>query len=350
MAEILGVGLTHYPGYYMLDADMSVFLRRELGSGRVPPELQDPTRWPALMREEWANDQGAKAAIEHRRRGIAAFRALRERIDAFRPDLVLMWGDDQYENFVEDVVPPFCLYILDRIESYPHKQTKSFMPKQNIWGEAPDMPFVHRGHAKAARFLANELSKRGIDVPYSYRLRYPRGLAHAFINTLTFLDYDRKGFDYPLIPFHVNFYGGDLIRRHSNPMAFEANEIDPPAPSAKNCFDIGRAIARIFKDSKFRVALIASSSWSHASLTDKHHRLFPDQEADHLRLAELKQNRFDTWRDLESSTIVDAGQHEFLNWVCLGGAMTELGAKAEVVDYLETHVFNSTQCFAVFHP
>ena len=37
-----------------------------------------------------------------------------------------------------------------------------------------------------------------------------------------------------------------------------------------------------------------------------------------------------------------------LNWVCIGGAMSEIGQKAEIVDYVETYVFNSAKCFALF--
>ena len=34
MAEIIGIGMTHYPGLHMLDEDMPVFLRRTLGFQR----------------------------------------------------------------------------------------------------------------------------------------------------------------------------------------------------------------------------------------------------------------------------------------------------------------------------
>jgi hypothetical protein len=31
-------------------------------------------------------------------------------LDAFRPDAAVIWGDDdQHENFVDDVIPPFCV-------------------------------------------------------------------------------------------------------------------------------------------------------------------------------------------------------------------------------------------------
>ena len=57
--------------------------------------------------------------------------------------------------------------------------------------------FHHRGHVDGARYLANRLMQSGMPVPYAYQLRYGFGLAHAFINTLLYLDLDRTGFDYP---------------------------------------------------------------------------------------------------------------------------------------------------------
>jgi hypothetical protein len=44
----------------------------------------------------------------------------------------------------------------------------------------------------------------------------------------------------------------------------------------------------------------------------------------------------------------NAGQHELLDWVTLAGAMTELGKKAEIIDYAETCLVNSNKCIAVF--
>ncbi len=350
MAQILGAGLTHYPGLFMKEEDASIFLRRTLAKGGLPPGMQDPANWPEPMRREWSNDQGAAAAIAHRERSFAAVRKLRRAIDEFDPDMVLIWGDDQYENFIEDIIPPFCVYILDEIQSRPYWRQEPREFSGNIWGEPEDQVFTHRGHPEAARFLVNQLNAAGIDVPYAYRLRYRRGLAHAFINTLMYLDCERTGFDYPVIPFHVNCYGGEVIRLRGGLLAAAeaCGEPDPGAPSAQSCFDIGRAVARIFDKSKYRVALVASSSWSHAFLTGKTHWLYPDHASDRQRLAELRDNRFAAWGKLDRETIESAGQQEFLNWVCLAGAMSEVKRKAEVVDYVETHVLNSNKCFALF--
>jgi Catalytic LigB subunit of aromatic ring-opening dioxygenase len=350
MAEILGLGMTHYPGLYRHDADMVATLQRTLSAKRTPARLKDPANWPAPMREEWGSDGGASAARGHRTRCFAATRTLRQRLDAFRPDLVVIFGDDQYENFVEDIVPPFCVYITDQMESRPFAIPAAALPNPNFWNEPKDKVFRHRGHTDAARFLTNRLAEAGMMLPYAYRLRYEYGLAHAFINTLLYLDLDRTGFDYPVLPIHVNCYGGALVRSHGGTIAPGdiAAQPDPPAPSAANCFDVGRAIGKAFAASPWRVAIIGSSSWSHAFLTAKNGWLYPDHDADRKRLAELREGRFAGWRELSGAQLEEAGQHELLNWITLAGAMSEIGKKAEIVDYAESYLLNSNKCFAVF--
>jgi aromatic ring-opening dioxygenase LigB subunit len=114
--------------------------------------------------------------------------------------------------------------------------------------------------------------------------------------------------------------------------------------------EVGAAVVRAIQDSPWRVALIASSSWSHAFLTDKHDKLWPDQESDRARFEELKAGDYDAWRNLTTPEIEAAGQQEMLNWMCLAGAMEELDRKAEILDYIETYVFNSEKCLALFKP
>ncbi|MBV9151112.1 MAG: extradiol ring-cleavage dioxygenase, partial [Alphaproteobacteria bacterium] len=94
MGDILGIGVTHYPGLIQPDAQMAGLLDRTLKSEQVPEELKDPARWPEPMRKEWADP--VAAAKEHRARLVAGFRKCREALDAFDPDFVVIWGDDQY--------------------------------------------------------------------------------------------------------------------------------------------------------------------------------------------------------------------------------------------------------------
>ncbi len=344
MGEILGLGVTHYPRLIAPDDKMSSVLERLLESDRLPAELKDPGRWPEDMRLEWGDDRGLRAAGEHRRRCVDAFRRVRKELDAFAPDFVVIWGDDQYENFREDIIPPFCVFAVPEFDCRPFAR-KGMFP--TVWGEPADARFKLAGHPAGAKYLATHLLASGFDMPYAYTTRHELGLAHAFINTVLYLDYDRQGFPYPVVPFHVNCYGSSVIQRRGGANAAEA-EPDPPAPTPTRCFDVGAATARALRASPWRVALIGSSSWSHAFLTKKTHELHPDLESDRARLAELRGGRLARWRDLSLAQIEDAGEHEFLNWICLGGAMEALGYKAEVVDWVESSVFNSNKCFAVF--
>jgi hypothetical protein len=352
MAEILGVGVSHYPGPMVADAYMAGFLRRTLASPRVPAHMKNPNNWPPQMQSEWNDDGGEKAAAQHRARFVQSFRRVRAEIEDFRPDFILIWGDDQYENFLEDGIPPFCVYVFDKADCRPLIGTERWAKTpQNVWGEDPTKVFPVKGHAPGARFLVRQLMEEDVDISYAYAFRSARGLAHSFGQTLIFLDYERCGFDFRIIPFHVNCYGSQVISSKGGGAHLEGennDDLDPPPPSPKRCFDIGAKVARILKESPWRVVIMASSSWSHAFLTEKNHWLYPDMESDRRRFQELKEANYHLWRALTISEIEKAGQHEILNWVCLAGAMSELKMRVEIIDYLETYVFNSNKCFALF--
>jgi hypothetical protein len=352
MGEILGLGLSHYPGPLVPVQFWPRMLSRNVEVGRIAPELfADKERWPAPMRAEWGDDEGQAAAREHRSRLLAGYRQLRAELDAFRPDLVLIWGDDQYENFQRDCIPAFCIGIFDEVVSKPYGGGGfPFKTEENVWGLPPETELRIAGHREAALGACRALLEAGFDLAYSLAARHPKGLAHSFNNTILYLDYERAGFPYPVIPFHVNCYGNDLMKTAAKTAGESSNQLTPPSPSPKRCFELGAAVARYFAASPWRVALIGSSSWSHGSLTQKHGRLYPDVDADRTRLTELQSGTFTGWGEIPQRAIEDSGQHEILNWICLAGAMTQLGQPARIVDYVESYIFNSAKCFASFPP
>ena len=79
------------------------------------------------------------------------------------------------------------------------------------------------------------------------------------------------------MPFAVNCHGRGVISQRGGALPVEVNgvalEPDPPAPTAKRCMQVGAALARVLKVAPYRVALVASSSWSHAFLTAKNNYL-----------------------------------------------------------------------------
>ena len=258
MGEILAVGITHYPPLAGRDENMAFILKMMLKNPRLPEKWRSAENWPAPMRAQWSNDEGAAAARDHRTQLLNALRKTRAQIDAFHPDFIVVWGDDQYENFREDVVPPYCVYAHEAFEFGP-----GTMPN-NIWGEASDKKFRCVGNVAAAKHLASGLIDAGFDTAYSYKpLHHPLG--HAFANAVLYLDYDRKGFPHPIIPFAINCYGRRVCAQRGGLPVFDnppsEAQLDPPAPTPRRLFDLGAATARIFAASPWRVALLASSGW-----------------------------------------------------------------------------------------
>jgi hypothetical protein len=345
MGEILAVGITHYPPLAGRDESMSWILKRMLQNPALPERYRRVETWPEAMRAEWGSDEGIVAAGKHRERLLQSLRKVRDQIDGFRPDFVVIWGDDQYENFREDVVPPYCVYAHESFEFGP--------PPKNVWNEPADKIFRQSGHVAAAKHLASGLIEAGFDAAYSYKpLHHPLG--HAFANALLYLDYDRKGFAYPIIPFAINCYGRKVIAQHGGLPAFEnppaPAQLDPPAPTPRRLFDLGAATARIFANGPWRVALMASSGWSHAFLTEKNHYLYPDTPADRALFEALRAGNYDAWRNYPASCVEESGQQEILNWMCLAGALAELNRRPAEAEFIETWIFNSSKCFLTAPP
>jgi hypothetical protein len=354
MGQILGLGITHYPNL-AADLNMCWRTRKCLEDTTLPARFRCVDEWPPAACAQWGSDFGLAHSDRHRRDMIEQFRHIRAELDAFRPDFVLIWGDDQYENFREDCVPAFSILAYDGIDFQPWK---NYRRGRNVWNEPEDKTFHVKGHKVAGKYLTTSLLQAGIDVAYAYKpLHQPLG--HAFANSVLFLDYDRKGFDYPVVPFAVNAYGRLLIAGRGAPRrAIEGGEhidaqteLDPPAPQPWRCFEVGAAIARAVEQSPWRVALIASSSWSHAFLVQKTALMFPDVEADKRYYDALKNGDWHLWRNTTLEEIEDRGHHELLNWFCLMGAMHALErAKPDESVFLESWITNSDKVFAIYRP
>lgn len=73
----------------------------------------------------------------------------------------------------------------------------------------PDTVFRYQGNRRAAKHVATRLIEAGFEV-YAYAPRHET-MPHAILNTLLLLDWDRRGFDYPIMPFLTNCYGRQLF-------------------------------------------------------------------------------------------------------------------------------------------
>jgi hypothetical protein len=316
-----------------------------LQNPKLPAALREPAGWPEAMRAEWGADEGVSAARRHRSDLVAALMKTRAAMDEFDPDFVVIWGDDQYENFREDVVPPYCISAYERF--------KITVPAGNVWGEPAGELYETPGHMPGAKYLTSGLIEDGFDAAYAYKPLH-HSLGHAFANAVLYLDYNRVGFPYPIVPVSINCYGRRVISQRGGFPDFERTleegDFDPPAPTPRRLFDLGAATARILAASPWRVAVLASSGWSHAFLTEKNHFLYPDTPADRRMYEALRGGDYETWRDYSALAVEESGQQELLNWMCLAGALKELGRKPVSTEFIDTWIFNSSKAFLISPP
>jgi hypothetical protein len=371
MGEILGLGMSHFPGMRN-PAGGPTNLSRMLQRPDIPDAWKDPANWPEGLQREWGSDEGRSAADQQRQAFIRNCKTLKDSLDRFNPDFVLIWGDDQYENFKEDIIPPFCVFAYDDMEIHPYHPDRDRLnpnaqvsalarpvdapPPPNAWNEPAETVFHIKGKREAAKYLARGLLEEKVDMAYSYEPLHFGGLAHAFLNAIMFLDWDRRGWPYPTIPMQVNCYGSHVIvnRGGAFPVGrvdIPEGDLDPPGPKPERCMEVGAATVRVLKRSPWRVAVIASSSWSHAFLVRKNWFIYPDIDNDRKMYEALVKGDYDHWRKVSNDEVIDRGHQEVRNWWCLMGAMEELGHKGPAYhDYIESWTMNSNKCFAIYDP
>lgn len=349
MGEILGIGCTHT----LVRAQpnrMDGYLRKNLQHPDTPPELRDPKNWPEEARKEWGDDEGLTTARKYKEELQKGFRLARKAIDDFKPDFVLIFADDQYENVQDDLLSPFTVFAIDEVlcDERVAGGGSRYKPKVTI-----------KGHPQAANHIVRELIGRGFEVGCSWKLAHGPSYGHAFTWTVDYLDLDETEhvkFPHPVVPVAVNCYGIDLRIPPPGVKIEETKQIGrklegmpvtpPPSPTPWRSYDMGKAVAQIIQESPWRAVVIGSASWSHGSLTTKNYYLWPDMEADRARRAELFAGQHWKWRNLDPKQILDSGQHEFLNWICLAGAME--GRKPELLSLSEAWLFNSSRMVVVF--
>ena len=98
MAEILGLGCSHAP-MILNPPEEWVNMRKRIYSGI--PAYQVP---PSLI-EEMGDGEGLTHDRMNQQRSADAFAVLKEKLHAWKPDVVMIVGGDQVENFKRENLP-----------------------------------------------------------------------------------------------------------------------------------------------------------------------------------------------------------------------------------------------------
>jgi hypothetical protein len=230
-----------------------------------------------------------------------ALRSLAAVIEQMKPDVVLVLGDDQHEQFLDDNMPMFCVY---RGESLPAGRRErrrdgdaALQGMARTWQQAEvrghrESREAYPAHPELAEHLIRCLIDDGFDLSCSNQLRPELGVGHAFSFVHRRLTPER---DIPMVPFMINtFY-------------------PPNAPSARRCYALGQALRKAVEswDSDQRVAILASGGLSHVII---------DEELDNALIQALLEKDVDRLCSFPAERMT-LGTSENRNWITLGGAM-----------------------------
>jgi Catalytic LigB subunit of aromatic ring-opening dioxygenase len=217
-----------------------------------------PEEWAAARIARGAADgfapdlplDSAEESAQKHARCMRAFETLRARLLAARPDVLLIFGDDQLEQFDFGNMPAFCVFVGESISGFrispffglPTGRDRPLRPKTaEHWATL-------KGHPALARRLVRELVAHGFDMAFS-AAGNDKGIGHAFTRPLESLAPDAG---LPVVPIYINCYYG-------------------PQPTARRCYELGRAIREIVDawPAAARVAVIGSGGLWHTPMEPK---------------------------------------------------------------------------------
>jgi len=218
---------------------------------------------------------------------------LHAKIDALRPDVLIVVGDDQHENLIDDNMPPFTIFGGGEVEASVSLRYLNQAKSENRT--------KYRVDAKMSEALVNGLMDEGFDPSYSKKTRYDGGLGHAFARVLKFLSPQAQ---HAVVPVMVNTYY-------------------PPAPSANRCVNFGQALANVLRrfPGEQRVVIIGSGGLSHTKI---------DEQLDHAFIQALKQSDLNYMSAMPADILVE-GTSEIRNWIVTAAAANRQGT---MIDYL----------------
>ncbi|WP_345353062.1 hypothetical protein [Rhodococcus olei] len=281
----------------------------------LEPNIARPSldRLAGDVRDHWA---------EHEARFDAATTALRSAVLAAEPDVLLIVGSDQGENFGPRSAPVFEMFLGERVDA----------SAANRRDEGPDL---FRISVPVARELGLEvlryLCDNGFDVGHTSEPSDEYGIGHAVTWPMRFLDLADSGLE--LLPVVTNVW---------NP---------PNIPSVPRCVAFGQALRSAIDTapSSSRVAVLASGGLSHLVL---------DEELDSRVVAALRSDDLATWGAIADDELRLAhekydlplrlnGTAEITDWI-IADACAQ--APADIVDYVPAYRTQSGygvgMCFA----
>ena len=230
-----------------------------------------------------------------------------------KPDIAIIFGNDQQELFNESLMPAFTVFNGETIWNEPSSGEQAAKHPPGIhaaeWGHKPPAYTEYPGHPELANYLIGDLVSNQFDITRANKLpklddHWHSGIGHAF------------GFVYRQIM-------RDVVCPH---VPIITNTFFPPnQPTARRCFEMGRTVGRALRawKSDARVAIIGSGGMSHFVIDEALDRQIFDALA--ARDGGALCNIGEDW--------LQSGSSELKNWIAAAGALFETELAGDVVGY-----------------
>jgi hypothetical protein len=262
-----------------------------------------------LRRAERLEEQISPAVWSRRHAACrAAIERLARSFRTVKPDIAVLFGDDQMECFRRGVVPSLGVFYGDAFVNceYSPERRASLPPgiEPSLPGHIPPGGATYPGSPELALHLIAAVQADGFDL-CAMRQLPENETPHAFGFLCRQIMEDRV---IPSIPVFINtFY-------------------PPNQPTAARCAALGRSIVRAIRTwrSPSRVALLASGGLTHFVI---------DEEVDRQVLEGIRTGDVTRITSLPESTF-QSGTSEIKNWIPVAAAMAEIGMVPHVVDYV----------------
>jgi 2,3-dihydroxyphenylpropionate 1,2-dioxygenase len=222
---------------------------------------------------------------------MAEVRAIGDRILARRPDALIVVADDHLNAFSFNAVPAMCVRIGRHVDRMVQEEAEAF---DRALAGLPERYPLHEE-------LANRILEDGLAAGFDLALSWEAPIDHAFLSPVVTMHGPTPVT--PLVPIWINCFVA-------------------PQPTPARCFALGQHIARVVAASPFRAAVVATGGLSHFP-----ELLLPrvgeaDTVFDRKILHWLERGEHEPLRALTTAELHKTGEHEFLNWMVLIGAIT----------------------------
>jgi 2,3-dihydroxyphenylpropionate 1,2-dioxygenase len=225
---------------------------------------------------------------------------LRERLEATRPDAIVIVAAEHFANFFMNNMPAYCVGMADEYEGPIEDEAWLAIRRRKVPGNA----------ALSRRIIETLLED--IDVAYAEEWKFDHGIMVP-LNFLT------PRYDLPVIPVNVNCQG-------------------PPLTPLKRAYAFGRALRRVFDAQPERIALIGTGGISHWPATPDSGTINEAWDRDFLQRF-LANDREALTAYTDEETLRDAGQGGFEIRTFLTVAGATQGATGELLFYAPIPIF-----------